>query len=37
MNYRRLWISTTTYCTSTGGIAYARSNNVIPPWSKGAP
>ena len=38
MNYRRLWISTTTHLHEHLGqlIAYARSNNVTPPWSKGA-
>ena len=39
MNYRRLWISTATHLHEHLGqlIAYARSNNVTPPWSKGAP
>ena len=38
MNYRRLWISTATHLHEHLGqlIAYARSNNVTPPWSKGA-
>jgi len=33
---RRLWITTTTHLHEHLGqlIAYARSNNVTPPWSK---
>jgi hypothetical protein len=39
MTNQRLWISTTTHLHEHLGqlIAYARSNNVTPPWSKGAP
>jgi hypothetical protein len=34
--HRRLWISTATHLHEHLGqlIAYARSNNVTPPWSK---
>lgn len=36
MTHRRLWISTTTHLHEHLGqlIAYARSNDVTPPWSK---
>jgi hypothetical protein len=36
MTHQRLWISTTTHLHEHLGqlIAYARSNNITPPWSK---